>query len=135
MQLFFSILYVLFFTAHTTTTIVFFVCLFRAVFVKYSPYSSLTVGLTIAVNSAYGGCPVTEIQNFLARLVPVEESLVGEIYVDLGEYALPFRIVLFITSFGLIYNSYKTWNKALYPINLQNLFLNHNKLVKTNHGI
>jgi len=83
----------------------------------------------------YGGCPFTEIENALARLVDMPQKLVGEIYFVFGDLAPFIRVLLFISSVGLLYNAYRVWYKVETPVRIQNIFRSPKIVKQKYHAI
>jgi len=116
-----TVIYVLISTFHNVLFFIFFAGLIRIFVIKYSAYAQTFVGFYLMCHSIYGGCPIIEIENFLARQIDVQTEVVGDLYMVFGDYGQLLRVVFFVLSLMIVYSAHKTFHKVTPKLNWNNL--------------
>jgi hypothetical protein len=120
--------YVLLTTAHNFMFVVFLACIIRIFSAKQTPYSAYYVGLYACANSFYNGCPLLELQNYLARQFGGDQENIGAYNLIFGDAAIFGRVAVFIGGGLLLYYAYKSWQDAPAKVQWRNIFINHQSL-------
>jgi hypothetical protein len=119
----FQILYAVMATAHNLMFVLFFVGLIRIFTVKHTPYNAYYVGLYAMLNSAYNGCPLLEIQNYLARHFDGGISKLGAYHNIFGQtLGDVVRAAVFLGGAMMVYYAYHSWDQATLKVNWRNIF-------------
>jgi len=106
------IFYTFFVSAHNFLFMLLLFCLIRVFTIKHAAYSMCFVGCYALVHSVYGGCPLLEIENYIASLLGLDLKDIGDAYTvfDSGIWAI--RTAISISSIALLYSAHRQWHKV-----------------------
>ncbi len=100
---------------HFLILVTFVICLIRVIRFPFSPYSALYASIYNGVHVLYGGCPVTELQNYLSlqteTITPIDNIFWRGIFGTDPEILNILRVVFGLFSLALVYLAYKQFMK------------------------